>query len=115
MFIFILLIQKEYKILLSILITLFLIVLIAAVSFWGVRPYNIIYDEVPKRIELLNSFLEKTYPDRSWEIRKSDSTFDSHYLLLITFEDEPERAYHYFMGDEVIKGEKEIKSTGSNQ
>lgn len=114
LFIVILFISKEHKVLLSIFITTFLIILLAGVSFWGVRPYHIIYEEVPKRMELLESYLEDTYPDRVWEIKKSESTFDNHYLMLVMFDDEPEITYRYLMSDEVIKGEKELKSGGSS-
>jgi len=38
--------------------------------------------------------------------------FDNHYLLLVTFEDEPETAYHYLMSDDVVTGEKEINISG---
>ncbi|WP_096203177.1 DUF3139 domain-containing protein [Bacillus sp. FJAT-45350] len=105
--------SKEHKVLLSIFITIFLIVLLFGISFWGVRPYHIIYEEVPKRMELLESYLENNYPDRTWEVKKSDFTFDSHYLMLVTFDDEPDTIYRYLMSDEVIKGEKELKSSGS--
>ncbi|MGO4888016.1 hypothetical protein ACJ2A9_09685 [Anaerobacillus sp. MEB173] len=113
LFVVILFISKEHKVLLSIFFTIFLIVLIFGVSFWGVRPYHIIYEEVPKRMELLESYLEDNYQGRTWEIKRSDSTFDSRYLMLVTFDDEPETIYHYLMSDEVIKGEKELKSSGS--
>ncbi|MFC4404091.1 hypothetical protein [Gracilibacillus xinjiangensis] len=112
LFIITLFISKEHKVLLSIFISLFLIVLISGVSFWGVRPYNIIYEEVPERIELLESYLMNTYPDRTWEIKRSESTFESHYLLLVTFDDEPETTYRYLMSDDVVKGENELKDSG---
>ncbi|SES18949.1 hypothetical protein SAMN04487944_12291 [Gracilibacillus ureilyticus] len=113
LFMIILLIKKQHKIKLSVCIVLFLSVLIVGVSFWGVRPYYIVYEEVPKRIELLESHLTETYPDRTWEITQSDSTFESHYLMLVRFDDEPDTLYHYFISDDVITGEKELKSSGS--
>lgn len=115
LFIGIVFVGKKRKYFSSIFITMFFVLLIAGVSFWGFRPYNIIYKEVPKRMELLDSYLEETYPDRTWKIKKSESTFDSHYLMLVIFDDEPETAYHYLMSEDVIMGERELKSSGGRR
>ena len=112
LFVVILLIPSRHRILFTSVITLFFIAFVAGTIFWGIRPYYVIYEEVPKRMEVLNTYLEDTYPERSWEMRKSPSTFDSHYLMLVTFEDEPGKTYHYFMNDGVMRGEEDITSSG---
>lgn len=42
-------------------------------------------------------------------LQKKQSTFDNHYLTLVTFDAETEIAYRYLMIDDVIKGEKRIE------
>ncbi|PRO66465.1 hypothetical protein C6I21_03755 [Alkalicoccus urumqiensis] len=106
------LIPSEKKVLLGAFVSIFIIVLAAGITFWGIRPYTILYAEVPERIDMLDAHLEETYPERNWEIRQSPAPSDSLYLLLVTFEDEPEITHHYHMSDDVVEGEREIRSTG---
>ncbi|MFB4162826.1 hypothetical protein ACE1TI_03065 [Alteribacillus sp. JSM 102045] len=84
----------------------------AGVGMWVIRPYVILHHEVPKRMEVLEHHLEETYPDRSWEMEKAESTFSSHYLFYVTFEDEPDYSYSYHISNDVIHGREELQSTG---
>ncbi len=112
LFAVILFISKKQKVLLYTFSVMIFIITAAGIGMWVVRPYVTINHEVPKRMEILDAHLEVTYPDRGWDIQKSESTFDSHYLFYVTFEEEPNYSYAYHMSDDVINGKDEIQSTG---
>ncbi|WP_158736050.1 hypothetical protein [Alteribacillus sp. YIM 98480] len=105
-------ISKKQKMLFYTSYVIIFTITAAGISMWVVRPYVIINDEVPKRMEILDAYLEETYPDRDWDIQKSESTFDSHYLFYVTFAEEADYSYAYHMSDDVINGKDEIQSTG---
>ncbi|PTL39288.1 DUF3139 domain-containing protein [Alkalicoccus saliphilus] len=105
-------IPKRILVAKGIAFTLFLAVALVCIVFWLVRPYQIIYTEIPERMAILDEHLQEEYPEREWEIEKNTSAEDPVFLLLVTFEDEPEYEYRYLMDEETAEGESPVESSG---
>jgi len=70
--------------------------------FFAVRPFWIEY-QAEKRMEYLNRYLEKKYPNEEWKIRRLEGVRYSPYHFDVEFKNEKGWIYRYSVG-----GEQEI-------
>ncbi|GAA0343388.1 hypothetical protein GCM10008967_37290 [Bacillus carboniphilus] len=69
--------------------------------FFAVRPFWIDY-QVSLKTEKLNQYLEENYPGEVWEIRRQVGRQYNPYHLKVTFENEKDWTYTYYVGDDQI-------------
>ncbi|MFC4735109.1 hypothetical protein ACFO4L_00805 [Bacillus daqingensis] len=102
-------IPRRLKLVTGISITLFFAVILVGVTFWLVRPYQLIYTELPEREAALSSHLEEEYPEREWEMNRSQVETHPIFMFEVVFDDEPDRPYLYLMDQDTMDGESEIE------
>lgn len=85
-------------------ISLLLVLFLSSVeiAFFVVRPLWIDY-HVTIKIEQLDEFLEKKYPDEEWKISRRTSRNYNPYHLEVRFENEKEWIYGYSVNSDEIK------------
>ncbi|NJP37822.1 hypothetical protein [Alkalicoccus luteus] len=102
-------VPQRLKLVTGISITLFFAVLLVGITFWLVRPYQLIYTELPEREATLESHLEEQYPEREWEISRSQLETHPIFMFEVVFDDEPQRPYLYLMDQDTMEGESDIE------
>jgi hypothetical protein len=115
LFLALLFIPKSLSLLKGLILTFLAAVILVGATFWLIRPYQLIYNEVPERIEFLNEHLEEEHPERSWEIEHSSRDEDPIFTMLVTFEDEPDYEYQYYINRDVKEGEEPVESSGRQE
>lgn len=88
-----LLVPKKVKraVLLSVLCLILL-----EIGFFSLRPVWIDY-QVSKKTKQINQYLARKYPNESWEIKRREGRQYNPYYLEVTFENEPNWIYMYFV------------------
>lgn len=90
-----------------------LLIFIAVIAFFIIRPYWIDYQISQKSI-VLEEYLHNRYPNADWIITpvnfRENKTLN-HYYLLVDFADDPHHTYYYFVNRnglvEQVGGESE--------
>ncbi|CAM3900168.1 hypothetical protein [Alkalicoccus chagannorensis] len=105
---------QRLRILAGIFLTLFLAVTLVNAMFWLVRPYQMVYQDVPERMDMLEEHLEEEYPGRSFDISQSPVDEDPLFLFFVEFDDEPGYVYYYYMDRDTAEGESPIEPDGGH-
>lgn len=109
-FLILLLIPGRMRIFKFVMGSLFAAIVLVSITSMIIRPYMVINSEMPERISLLDQHLSEEYPEREWNIEKTDPGEHNLYTMSVVFEDEPEQEYLYDMNDDVVDGEEEIQA-----
>lgn len=78
-----------------------MIVILLEISFFFFRPFWIDY-RIEKTRVAVNQYLEKKYPGESWTIERGDkdNPHQKAYFLDVTFHNEPQFIYTYYISNE---------------